>query len=103
MGRGDIWLLVLSALFFAGDLALWNSSVTFTSVASAAFLANAAPVIDLDGRFADWLARAGARYALIRPDFYVALTADTAAALQARFATVMDRLHLQSPAALAAE
>lgn len=44
LGRGDIWLLALSALFFAGDLALWNSSVTFTSVASAAFLANAAPV-----------------------------------------------------------
>lgn len=64
---------------------------------------SAAPVIDVDGRFGVWLARAGARYALIRPDFYVALTADSAAALQARFAMVMDRLHLRTPAALAAE
>lgn len=62
-----------------------------------------APVIDVDGRFADWLGRAGVRYALIRPDFYVALTADTPADLQARFATVMERLHLQAPVALAAE
>jgi drug/metabolite transporter (DMT)-like permease len=38
------WLLVLSGLFFAADVAMWNSSVMLTSVASASFLANGAPV-----------------------------------------------------------
>lgn len=64
---------------------------------------SAAPVIDSDGRFADWLGRIGATYVLIRPDFYVALTADSPALLQARFDTVMAALHLQPPTAMAAE
>jgi 3-(3-hydroxy-phenyl)propionate hydroxylase len=50
-----------------------------------------------------WLDRIGARYVLIRPDFYVALTADTAATLQSRFAKVMRSLHLAEAQALAAE
>ncbi|MCC6914126.1 MAG: DMT family transporter [Rhodospirillaceae bacterium] len=44
LDRKDLWLLALAGIFFASDLALWNTSVTLTSVASAAFLANAAPV-----------------------------------------------------------
>lgn len=42
--RKDIWRLILSGVFFACDLAFWNSSVMYTSVASASFLANGAPV-----------------------------------------------------------
>jgi len=45
-------LLVLGGLFFAADLALWNSSVMLTSVANAAFLANSAPVFVVLG---SWL------------------------------------------------
>lgn len=52
LDRKDLWLLGLSGLFFASDLALWNSSVMFTSVASASFLANAAPVFVVLG---SWL------------------------------------------------
>ena len=44
LDRKDLWLLLLSGLFFACDLAFWNSSVMYTSVASASFLANGAPV-----------------------------------------------------------
>ncbi len=44
LDRKDLWLLALAGVFFASDLALWNSSVTLTSVASASFLANGAPV-----------------------------------------------------------
>jgi 2-polyprenyl-6-methoxyphenol hydroxylase-like FAD-dependent oxidoreductase len=58
-----------------------------------------APVIDSDGRFGAWLKRIGASYALIRPDFYVALTADSPAQLQERFDKVMRALHLQPMAA----
>lgn len=59
--------------------------------------------IDTEGTIATWLDRIGARYVLIRPDFYVALTADTADVLQHRFAKVMRALHLTEGQALAAE
>ena len=52
LDRRDFWLLCVSGLFFAGDLALWNSSVILTSVASASFLANSAPVFVVLG---SWL------------------------------------------------
>ncbi len=52
LDRKDLWLLALAGVFFASDLALWNSSVTFTSVASASFLANGAPVFVVLG---SWL------------------------------------------------
>lgn len=52
LDRKDFWLLVLAGLFFAGDLALWNSSVMLTSVASASFLTNSAPVFVVLG---SWL------------------------------------------------
>lgn len=43
-GRRDFWLVVLSGVFFAGDMVLWNSSVTLTTVTNAAVLANITPV-----------------------------------------------------------
>jgi len=60
-------------------------------------------VVDVEGTIGAWLDRIGARYVLIRPDFYVALTADTAEVLQARFAKVARALHLSERPALAAE
>ncbi|MEZ5797694.1 MAG: FAD-dependent monooxygenase [Paracoccaceae bacterium] len=59
--------------------------------------------VDAEGTMGAWLQQIGARYVLIRPDFYVALTADSPAMLQARFARVMQRLHLARQPELAAE
>lgn len=59
--------------------------------------------VDVEGTMGAWLDRIGAAYVLIRPDFYVALTADSPDQLQARFAKVMRSLHLMAPPALAAE
>src|SRR5436309_2795995 len=36
--------MILSGVFFAADLVFWNSSVTLTSVANAALLANLTPI-----------------------------------------------------------
>ncbi len=52
LDRKDFGLLVLAGLFFAADLAFWNSSVMLTSVASASFLTNLAPVFVVLG---SWL------------------------------------------------
>jgi hypothetical protein len=60
-------------------------------------------VIDVEGTIGNWLHRIGARYVLIRPDFYVAVTADTPEQLQARFTTVMQALYLTEAQAIAAE
>lgn len=60
-------------------------------------------VVDVDGTIGAWLDRIGARYVLIRPDFYVAVTADTPETLQARFARVMEALHLGAAPTMAAE
>jgi 3-(3-hydroxy-phenyl)propionate hydroxylase len=60
-------------------------------------------VVDAEGTIGAWLNRIGARYVLIRPDFYVALTADSAETLQARFAKVTRALHLSERQAIAAE
>jgi 2-polyprenyl-6-methoxyphenol hydroxylase-like FAD-dependent oxidoreductase len=62
-----------------------------------------AEVIDVESTIGDWLKRIDARYVLIRPDFYVAVTADTPELLQRRFATVMQALHLSEPQTIAAE
>jgi len=59
--------------------------------------------VDVEGTIGRWLDRIGATYVLIRPDFYVALTADSAEQLQARFARVTGALHLTESAAMAAE
>ena len=50
--RRDIWILILSGLFFAGDLAFWNWSITLTSVANSTILANTTPVFVV---LASWL------------------------------------------------
>lgn len=42
--RGDLKLMVLAGVFFAGDLAVWHWSVLLTSVANATLLANCAPI-----------------------------------------------------------
>lgn len=56
-------------------------------------------VVDVESTFADWLQAVDAKYVLIRPDFYVALTAKSPEDLRARFDKVMDRLHVAAPAA----
>ena len=62
----------------------------------------ACDAVDVEGTYAKWLTAIDARYVLLRPDFYVAATANSAATLQARFDEVMGRLHLQqTEAALA--
>jgi 2-polyprenyl-6-methoxyphenol hydroxylase-like FAD-dependent oxidoreductase len=50
--------------------------------------------IDVDGTYAKWLSGIDACYVLLRPDFYVAATANTADVLRQRFDEVMSRLHL---------
>lgn len=59
--------------------------------------------VDRDGVFKEWLDRIDAKYVLIRPDFYVAVTAKDPATLQARFAKVMAALHVIPNPAMAAE
>lgn len=60
-------------------------------------------VLDTEGTFKRWLDEIGATYVLIRPDFYVALTAGDAQTLTHRFDKVMRDLHVTSHAAMAAE
>ena len=60
-------------------------------------------VRDVEGTIGEWMERIGAQFVLIRPDFYVALTAGDAARLQSRFASVMAALHLVDAPAMAAE
>lgn len=61
------------------------------------------PVIDVEGTFRRWLDRIDACYVLIRPDFYVAVTANSRETLQRRFATIVPRLQLADSPAIAAE
>lgn len=56
-------------------------------------------VVDAEGTFGAWLEQIDARYVLIRPDFYVALTANSAESLRSKFADIMDRLHITAPVA----
>lgn len=60
-------------------------------------------VVDVDGTFKAWLDDIDAKYVLIRPDFYVALTANSPEKLQSRFDKVMAELHLAGQPAMAAE
>lgn len=48
----------------------------------------------LDASYRDWMIAAGANYAIIRPDFYIAATASTPAQLAIHFNTILDRLRL---------
>jgi 2-polyprenyl-6-methoxyphenol hydroxylase-like FAD-dependent oxidoreductase len=50
--------------------------------------------IDVEGTYAKWLGEIGAQYVLLRPDFYVAATANSPEMLQQRFDEVMSHLHL---------
>jgi resorcinol 4-hydroxylase (NADPH) len=54
----------------------------------------ACDAVDVEGTYAKWLAAIDARYVLLRPDFYVAATANNAETLQRRFDEVMQRLQL---------
>lgn len=49
--------------------------------------------------YAKWLNGIGAKFVLLRPDFYVAATAATAEELRHRFDEVMSRLHVQAAVA----
>jgi 3-(3-hydroxy-phenyl)propionate hydroxylase len=60
-------------------------------------------VIDVDGVYTKWFAEIEATHVLIRPDFYVAATANSADKLQERFGKVMDLLGLIDASAIAAE
>jgi 2-polyprenyl-6-methoxyphenol hydroxylase-like FAD-dependent oxidoreductase len=52
--------------------------------------------VDVDGTYAKWLDEIGAKYVLLRPDFYVAATANNVETLQHRFGEVMTQLYLAS-------
>ncbi len=54
----------------------------------------ACDVVDVEGTYAKWLSGIDAKYVLLRPDFYVALTANSVDVLQRRFDEVMSQLHL---------
>lgn len=58
----------------------------------------ACDAVDVEGTYAKWLGGIDAKYVLLRPDFYVAATANDADALQRRFDEVMRRLHLVAAA-----
>ncbi len=60
-------------------------------------------VIDTEGTYKTWLEEIDAKYVLVRPDFYVAVTAKTPEMLQHRFDKVMASMHLKHATALAAE
>lgn len=51
--------------------------------------------VDVEGTYAKWLGAIDAKYVLMRPDFYVAATANSADKLQQRFDKVMSQLHVQ--------
>jgi len=54
----------------------------------------ACDAIDIVGTYSRWLESINARYVLLRPDFYVAATANSAEELQKQFDEVMSQLHL---------
>lgn len=49
---------------------------------------------DVDGTYARWMASIDATYFILRPDFYVAATANTAQDLSQRYDEVIEKLHL---------
>lgn len=53
---------------------------------------SACDAIDIAGTYADWMARTGASYFILRPDFYVAAMAKTSDELSIRFDEVMSKL-----------
>ena len=59
-------------------------------------------VIDVNGTYAKWFSTINAKYVLLRPDFYVALSAPDAATFQERIDFVLNQLHLTERVAAAA-
>lgn len=53
---------------------------------------------DVEGTYAKWLKGIGTTFVVLRPDFYVAATADTPEDLRRRFDEVLSRLHLMGEA-----
>ena len=51
------WVLVLSGLFFAADLAVWHWSIKLTTIANATLLANFAPIFVVLGGWLMWRRR----------------------------------------------
>ena len=60
---------------------------------------SSAEVIDVEGTYAKWLNGIGAKYVVLRPDFYVAATCATEDDLRNNFDIVTSRLHLHNSAA----
>ena len=54
----------------------------------------ACDAVDVEGTYARWLDGIDATYVLLRPDFYVAATTNSAGSLQQRFDEVMEKLHV---------
>jgi resorcinol 4-hydroxylase (NADPH) len=55
----------------------------------------ACDAVDIEETYARWLASIDATYVVLRPDFYVAATANSAEPLRQRFDEVMAKLHLR--------
>jgi len=58
-----------------------------------------ADVIDAEGTYARWLNGIGAKYVILRPDFYVAATCASDDDLRNNFDVLTSRLHLPNPTA----
>lgn len=56
-----------------------------------------ADVVDVEGTYREWFHTIDSGYALIRPDFYVAATANDAATLRDRVEDVFSTLHITQP------
>ena len=52
--------------------------------------------IDVDGTYADWMVQIDAKYFILRPDFYVAATANSGEEARCRFDEVFEKLHLKT-------
>ncbi len=53
-------------------------------------------VIDVDGTYAKWMAEIDAKYFILRPDFYVAATANSDDEARRRFDEIFEKLHLKN-------
>ncbi len=50
--------------------------------------------VDVDGTYAQWMNALKATYFILRPDFYVAATANTASEISQRFEQVLSKMHV---------
>ena len=60
-----------------------------------ALSAGTGDAIDVDGTYAQWLSSIDACYFIIRPDFYIAATAENEVDLCRRLDEIFDKLHLR--------